>query len=83
MYSPEKIIQPHLLNMFTLKHDLRTFVEKNVASRIYALLWAKSLRTPGLGSAFDPVTPPLEFVLWPAYYFRHFPILSNPFDMVF
>ena len=27
-YSPEKIIQPHLFNIFTLKHDLRTFVEK-------------------------------------------------------
>ena len=30
-YSPEKIIQPHLFDIFTLKHDLRTFVEKNVA----------------------------------------------------
>ena len=27
-YSPEKIIQPHVFNIFTLKHDLRTFVEK-------------------------------------------------------
>ena len=27
-YSPEKIIQPHLFNIFTLKHDLRNFVEK-------------------------------------------------------
>ena len=27
-YSPEKIIQPHLFNIFTLKYDLRTFVEK-------------------------------------------------------
>ena len=27
-YSPEHIIQPHLFNIFTLKHDLRTFVEK-------------------------------------------------------
>ena len=26
-YSPEKIIQPHLFNIFTLKHDLHTFVE--------------------------------------------------------
>ena len=27
-YSPEKIIQPHLFNIFTLKHDLHLFVEK-------------------------------------------------------
>ena len=27
-YSPEKIIQPHVFNIFTLKHDLRIFVEK-------------------------------------------------------
>ena len=26
-YYPEKIIQPHLFNIFTLKNDLRTFVE--------------------------------------------------------
>ena len=48
-YSPEQIIQPHLFNIFTFKHDLRTFVEKDVASRIYVLVWAKSLRMPGLG----------------------------------
>ena len=27
-YSPEKIIQPHLFDIFTLKYDLRTFVAK-------------------------------------------------------
>ena len=27
-YSPEKVIQPHVFNIFTLKHDLRIFVEK-------------------------------------------------------
>ena len=26
-YSPEHIIQPHPFNIFTLKHDLRTFIE--------------------------------------------------------
>ena len=47
-YSPEKIIQPHLFNIFTLKHDLRTFVEK------IALVCAKSLRMPGLGGGGQP-----------------------------
>ena len=27
-YSPEKVIQPHVFHIFTLKHDLRIFVEK-------------------------------------------------------
>ena len=27
-YSPEKIIQPHLFNIFTLETDLHTFAEK-------------------------------------------------------
>ena len=39
-YSPEKIIQPHLFNIFTLKNDLRTLV-KNVAGPIYALFVAQ------------------------------------------
>ena len=43
-FFPQK---PHLFNIFTLKNDLRTFVEK-CQSRIYALIWAKSLRMPGL-----------------------------------
>ena len=47
-YSPEKIIQPHLFNIFTLKHDLRNFVEK------IALVCAKSLRMPGLGGGGQP-----------------------------
>ena len=28
-YSPEHIIQPHLFKIFTLKHDLRTFVAQD------------------------------------------------------
>ena len=48
-YSPEKIIQLHLFNIFTLKHDLRTFVSKNVASRIFALVWAKPCLDWGVG----------------------------------
>ena len=50
-YSPEQIIQPHLLNIFTLKHDLRTFVEKmsRVAlrtgmGRIAQVAWIRKFR---------------------------------------
>ena len=48
-YSPEHIIQPHLFNIFTLKHDLRTFVEKMLRVAFTPNVWAKSLRMPGLG----------------------------------
>ena len=40
----KKIIQLHIFNLIST-----LLSKKNVASRIHALLWAKSLRMPGLG----------------------------------
>ena len=71
-YSPEKIIQPHLFNIFTLKHDFCTFVEKmsRVAfthfygpNRSGCLDWGAGGR-PNLGNACilgtsGPATPSL------------------------
>ena len=34
---------------FSLSKMIYALLSKNVASRIYAILWAKSLRMPGLG----------------------------------
>ena len=60
-YSPAKIIQPHLFNIFTLKHDIRTFVEKlsRVAfthfygpNRSGCLDWGVGGGQPNLGNAW-------------------------------
>ena len=43
------MIQSHLFNIFTLKHDLRIFVEKMLRfAFMHLFVWAKSLRIPGL-----------------------------------
>ena len=46
--SPEKIIQPHIFNIFTLKHDLRTFVEK-MLQVAFTHFYGPTRRMPGLG----------------------------------
>ena len=62
-HHPKVIISPqkcpfsprnHIYLTFSHSKMIYAFFFKNVASRIFAILWAKSLRMPGLGGGGPP-----------------------------
>ena len=81
-YSPEKIIQPHLFNIFNLKHDFRTFVERMSQFAFTHFYGPNRSGCLDLLKKFQTYTPPCQHLAYPpwsamvSFWFNPLPPLS-------